>query len=131
MMIAIHGCCQSKTPTPAAEAVRPAARGRILWLSGRALSSCTILFAFLLPKCPLCFAAWAAALGVGAAGQHYLAHPWLRPLLIGLLAFPLLMQLALAARFRLRRLRKRFAGQPRAPYPFLCPALSPSSLNRK
>jgi hypothetical protein len=83
-----------------------------------------VAFAFLLPKCPLCFAAWAAALGVGAAGQRLLIYPWLRPVLIALLLSPLLMQLAFAARYGVRRLRGRAAGRECAAYVNLGPALS-------
>jgi hypothetical protein len=73
-------------------------------------------FALLLPKCPLCFAAWAAALGIGATWQHYLAYTLslqMRPVLIVLLVSPLLLQLAFAARAFLRRLDSGVSIPPR------------------
>ncbi len=103
MTFAKQRCCQSKSPISSAIASsgRPAARAR------RALTIITFTFALLLPKCPLCFGAWVAALGIGATWQHYLAHtlsPQMRPVLIALLVSPLLIQLAFFARGVLRRL---------------------------
>jgi hypothetical protein len=70
------------------------------------LSGAAFVGAFLVPKCPLCVAAWAATLGLGAAGQHYLLN-WFdsryRPALIGLLMLPLLLQVG----FTLRRVRAK------------------------
>jgi len=116
MTFAILSCCQSKSPAPSVAASRGARRGRFLRLSGRALSASPAAFAFLLPKCPLCFAAWAAAFGAGAAWQRLLIYPWLRPALIALLLSPLLMQLAFAARYGVRRLRGRPEGCECAAY---------------
>lgn len=124
MRLAKQGCCQRKSAAPVARPLRAAAGGGLFRFSGRALSSTTAVFALLLPKCPLCFAAWAATLGVGATGQHYLTIPWLRPVLMGFLVAPLLVQLAFAARFGLRRLRARSAGGQDVAHPVLRPALS-------
>ena len=80
---------------------RPFARFR-----SRALSAGAFVLAILLPKCPLCVAAWAAALGLGAVAQRFLAFPLsssLRPWLIVLLVSPLLVQLTLTVRRRLIR----------------------------
>jgi len=113
----------------ASDAAAPGATGRrrLRRFSGKALSAGPVVFAFLLPKCPLCFAVWAGALGVGAAGQRYLMVPWLRPVLMALLLSPLLMQLAFAAHYGVRRLRSRSAGRQSAAYITLSPALSPIS----
>ena len=103
MTFAKQRCCQSKSPISSAIASsgHPAARAR------RALSMICFAFALLLPKCPLCFGAWAAALGIGATWQHYLAHTLssqMRPVLVALLVSPLLLQLVFAVRAVLRRL---------------------------
>jgi hypothetical protein len=53
--------------------------------------------ALLLPKCPLCLAAWAGALGLGAAPRRLLVHWWSMPALLALWFLP---ALALAIRKR-------------------------------
>ncbi len=64
--------------------------------------------AALVPKCPMCLAAYASLLGIGA-GLAVPAYPYLRPVLYTLAA------LALGAmclgRLRLARQRARQAGQ--------------------
>jgi hypothetical protein len=69
----------------------------------RILSGAAFVGAVLLPKCPVCVAAWAATLGMGVAGQKYLLD-WLDPryrsALIVLLTSPLLLQIGLALRSR-------------------------------
>jgi hypothetical protein len=55
-----------------------------------AASLCGALAALLVPKCPLCLAAWAGAIGLGAAPRRLLVHWWSVPLLIALLFLPAL-----------------------------------------
>jgi len=70
--------------------------------------------ALLLPKCPLCVVAWAATLGVGTAGQQLM--DWFdqgyRPALVGLLTFPLLLQIGLALHSRMHNGRALLDALP-------------------
>jgi len=71
------------------------------------MSSASFVLALLVPKCPLCVAAWLAGMGAGVAVQRTLGAaftPGLRPLWVGLLALPLALRLALFANARLRRI---------------------------
>lgn len=124
-MTARQGCCQSNSFPAAVASTRAAARGRFFRLSGRALSAGPAAFAFVIPKCPLCFAAWAAVLGAGAAGQRHLMVTWLRPVLITLLLTPLLMEVAFILRHDFRGRRKEVAGPLSAAYASPGFALSP------
>jgi len=125
MTIAKQACCDAEYSGPVATALRRVLPVRLWSSGGRALSSGPVILAFLLPKCPLCFAAYAAALGVGAAGQRFLMVPWLRPMLIALAATPLLTQIALAARSRLRSRRKSRTPKDVEPCVQLITALLP------
>ena len=82
------------------------AGGRWLRAFRRGLSSAAFVSAFLLPKCPLCVAAWVATFGISAAGQHVLLN-WFdrryRVALIVLLILPFLLQIGLVLRARLQR----------------------------
>lgn len=112
MALANQCCCQQRLgPSPFEEQGRlrgkPAPRTRASRIFHRALSMVAFALALLIPKCPLCLVGWAAALGVGATWQHYLMqslNPWTRAVLLGLLMFPLLLQLMLSVRWALRRL---------------------------
>ena len=44
--------------------------------------------AVIIPKCPLCLAVWAGALGLGVVSRTFLAGPWSVPFLIALLFLP-------------------------------------------
>jgi len=49
---------------------------------------CSMALTLLVPKCPLCLAAWAAAMGLGAFWPKLLVSSWSVPLLIALLFLP-------------------------------------------
>lgn len=124
-MLAKQQCCRSNSPTLSVGESqglggKPETQGHAIRLCRRILSTCAFVLALLLPKCPLCIAAWAATLGLSATWQHYLVHslnPQMRLAFIGLLFSPLLLQLVFAARTKIRKVR-------RDPEPGLNPALS-------
>jgi hypothetical protein len=66
---------------------------------GSSLGVALGLAAALLPKCPLCIAAYLSAIGVGTAAAHTLA-PLLFPLGIGLVAISLALLAIVAVRHR-------------------------------
>ena len=64
-------------------------------VKGGAASIPGILAALLIPKCPFCLAAWAAwagAIGLGAAARSLLIHSWFLPALIAVLFLPALVK---------------------------------------
>jgi hypothetical protein len=77
------------------------ARGRLRWTL--ALVPCAAL---LVPKCPLCCAAYLSLFGVSAAAASLIA-PLLRPLAFGVGAVALALWFAYAVRARLRVSRMR------------------------
>ena len=99
-------CRQLGPPTTSlrgqGNAQRRTAHGRWAWLRRSGPSVGGVALALLLPKCPLCLAAWMAAMGVGLTwhGLIFFWHPQLRPVLIGLLLSPMLLQIAVIARSR-------------------------------
>lgn len=130
-------CCQFESPTPSrknrGDLPRLTVQGRFAHLCRRGTSAAGVVLALLLPKCPLCVAAWAAALGVGATWQHYLLYsfqPQLRPLLIGLLLSPMLIQLAVMASSRRRKIRGMSNGGHSAPGSGLPRAFSSTARNQ-
>jgi len=91
-MSAIVSCCQ---PT--------LRRGRIASLCRNSASAGPLGLALLLPKCPLCIIAWAAALGVGTTWQRGITmalDPSVHPVWIALLASPILLRLVFILRRR-------------------------------
>ncbi len=91
--------------------------GWLARLGRRTLGSIVFAGALLLPKCPLCVAAWAAAAGIGVTGSHFLAqvaNPLVRPFVLTILLLPFSLQVVLGARNRLRR-RRSNSAQPTAP----------------
>ena len=106
-MIANSVCqCQSKPPAhvdqPSWAAEITSRRHTLIARFVRRIPEMSSLsFALLLPKCPLCIAAWATAAGIGATGRYILTQagsPQLRPFLLSVLALPLLLQILLGAR---------------------------------
>jgi len=57
---------------------------------GGAASILGALAALLIPKCPFCLAAWAAAIGLGAVARSLLMHSWILPVLTGVLFLPVM-----------------------------------------
>lgn len=111
--------CASESSTlfaaPSSRAVHaPGRQAHIARLMRGALDAAGFALALLLPKCPLCVAAWAAAAGIGAAGRHFLmqaADPRVRPVVLLVLVLPFSLQLTFGARARL--LRRRSHGATR------------------
>lgn len=106
-MFANSSCrCLSEPPACEVEPSCTARRVHIAWLFRTAPGPAGLVAALLLPKCPLCVAAWAAAAGIGAVGQHFLVqalNPGIRPFFLAVLVLPLSLQIALVARARMRR----------------------------
>lgn len=130
-------CCQFESPAPSRKnrgvPQGLPVRGRFVHLCRSGTSATGVVLALLLPKCPLCVAAWAAALGVGATWQHYLLYsfqPQLRPLVIGLLLFPMLIQLAVMASSRRGKIRGMSDGAHSAPVSGLPRAFSSTARNQ-
>jgi hypothetical protein len=117
----IHGCCRVQTSSSHCrqsndlDGERKAPNKRYpIFRSG--FNGLAVAGALLLPKCPLCIIAWAAAFGLGAAGQQVLHH-WLDPryraVLIFMLTLPLLLQLAAFWRPLAQRIRSSSAQRQR------------------
>lgn len=123
MQRGIHSCCQVQSSRPLCEGLRAqVAEQRVDSRTSQALRSAFSCLAFasalLMPKCPLCVAAWAAAIGLSAAGQRLLLNwldPRYRPALILLLALPLLAQIAVAMRPLAERINSRSTRHQRDP----------------
>lgn len=103
-------CCRSKRN--ANPPVKPSGSVclRFRLHARQVLSIAGAIVAVMLPKCPLCIMAWAAAWGIGAAGQSLLALPFapqLRPIIIALLVVPLLLQVVVGVRVVLPMLWRR------------------------
>ena len=104
-------CCLSKSQMP--QPIVTMAKQHIGVTYRRVPSVVLATVAFLLPKCPLCIAAWAAGLGIGTVWQQRLMLPFsplLRSLLTALLLIPLSIQFAIAARVLWWRMRRRGAS---------------------
>lgn len=99
--------------------------GWLARLGRRTLGSMVFAGALLLPKCPLCVAAWAAAAGIGVTGSHFLAqvaNPRVRPFVLAMLLLPFSLQVVLGARTMLRRRRSNSAQTTAPSGPGLDPA---------
>ena len=59
-------------------------------VKGGAASILGALAALLIPKWPFCVAAWAGAIGLGAAARWFLIHSWFLPAFVAVLFLPVL-----------------------------------------
>jgi hypothetical protein len=60
-------------------------------VKGGAASILGTLAASLIPKCPICVAAWAGAIGLGSVARSLLIHSWFLPALVAVLFLPALV----------------------------------------